>query len=371
LRSIGGVDLTEDNLDNQSGSQSSGSSGNSGGQGGSQSSGSSGNSGGQGGSQGSESSGNSGGQVGSQGSESSGNSGGQVGIQGSGSPGNSGEQGGNQGFKFPGSSSDGQSTDRGSGSPNTAFNRQNDSQKSGADNDKNDGQQDKAKGFPGSADGSAYAKGDRGQKVKPRNTANSGKDRITNANSDRAKPQPENSSSNPAEQKPPKQSPKLPPINAEQLTNLLRIAAIILMLVAGVAWYLWLQSRQEKITKQKERKFNQLPTIERIYWLMLKELRTSGSIKHSNETEWEFARSKTQQLNNNELQYPGLLGKLITEISGDYVAWRYGKKPPNDSSLNHKFERFCELHSEFYAAEQAKHKASSSMISQTKRRLIL
>jgi hypothetical protein len=139
------------------------------------------------------------------------------------------------------------------------------------------------------------------------------------------------------------------------------------MLVAGVVWYLWLQSRQEKIAKQKERKFNQLPTIERIYWLMLKELRTSGSIKHSNETEWEFALSKTQKLHANELQYPGLLGKLITEISGDYVAWRYGKKTPNDSSLNHKFDRFRELHSEFYAAEQAKQKAASSIISQAKK----
>jgi hypothetical protein len=305
LRSIGGVDLTEDNIDNQSGSQSSGSSMNSGGQGGSQGSGASGNSGGQG-------------------------------------------------------------TDRGSGSPDTAS----DSQNSGAASDKNDSQQDGAKSFPGSADSSAYAKGNQGQKVKPRDTANPGKDRITNSNSDRAKTQPENSSGNPAEQKSPEQQPKPPPINAEQLTNLLRIAAVILMLVAGVIWYLWLQSRQEKITKQKERKFNQLPTIERIYWLMLKELRTSGSIKHSNETEWEFARSKTQQLNTNELQYPGLLGKLITEISGDYVAWRYGKKPPNDSSLNHKFERFCELHSEFYAAEQAKRKASSSVVSQTKGHLI-
>jgi hypothetical protein len=53
---------------------------------------------------------------------------------------------------------------------------------------------------------------------------------------------------------------------------------------------------------------------------MLKELQTSGSIKYSNETEWELALSKTQQLNPNDLQYPGLLGKLITEISGDYVA---------------------------------------------------
>jgi hypothetical protein len=69
----------------------------------------------------------------------------------------------------------------------------------------------------------------------------------------------------------PAPQPKPPIINAEQLMNFLRIATIMLLLVAGVAWYLWLQSRQEKIVKQKEHKFNQLPMIERIYWLMLKE----------------------------------------------------------------------------------------------------
>lgn len=247
---------------------------------------------------------------------------------------------------------DNQSDDRGSGFPDNAANRRNDSPDSGAANGQNDGQRNGATGRNSP---------NRSQKFTPRDTTNLGNDRITNPNSDRVKPQPANSSSNPLDKKSPDQPPKPPSINAEQLTNLLRIVAIILMLVAGVAWYLWLQSRQEKIVKQKERKFNQLPTIERIYWLMLKDLRTSGSIKHSNETEWEFALSKTQKLNPNDLQYPGLLGKLITEISGDYVAWRYGKKAPNDTSLNHKFERFRELHSEFYAAEQAKRKASSNM----------
>ncbi len=228
---------------------------------------------------------------------------------------------------------------------------------SGSSGGQNGSQQ---KGTPGK---SFLGSPDRGQKVKPRDTTNPNNDQITNPTPDQAKSQPENR----PDKKSPDQPPKLPRINAEQLTNLLRIVAIILMLIAGVAWYLRLQSRQEKITKQKEHKFNQLPTIERIYRLMLKELRTSGSFKQSNETEWEFALSKTQQLNTNELQYPGLLGKLITEISGDYVAWRYGKKTPNDSSLNHKFERFQELHSEFYAAKQAKHKAASGIISQAKK----
>jgi hypothetical protein len=434
LRSIGGIDLTEDNPDKQNSSQNSGSSGSSGGQGSNQGFGSSGNSGGQGGSQGSGSSGNSGGQGGSQDSGSSGNSGGQGGSQGfgssgaqsgnqgfrfpwsssdgqsnnqgsgssgssgtqsnnqgsgssgssgtqsnnqgSGSSGSSGAQSNNQGFRFPWSSSDGQSTDRGSGSSDTASNRQNGSQNSGATGEKNNGQQNGATGksLPDSPDNLlrhssapvASTKGDRGQKNTPKDTNNSDNDRITNQNPGQTKPQLENISGNPIDKKSPDQPPKLPPINAEQLTNLLRIIAVILMLVAGVAWYLQLQSRQEKTAKQKERKFNQLPTIERIYWLMLKDLRTSGSIKHSNETEWEFALSKTQQLNTNELRYPGLLGKLITEISDDYVAWRYGKKPPNDSSINHKFERFRELHSEFHATEQARHKAASGIFSQAK-----
>jgi hypothetical protein len=313
LRSISGTDLTEDNPDSQNGIQ------------------------------GSRSSGNTDGQRSNQSAESSGHPGGQS---------------GNQGFRFPWSNSDERSGTQGSGSPDDAANRQNGSQDSGNFSGQNDGQRNGVTGKNSS---------NRGQKVTPRDTTNLGQDRITNPNPDRAKPQPKNRLGNPPAEKSPKKLPKQTPINTEQLTNLLRIAAIILMLVTGVIWYLWLQSRQEKITKQKERKFNQLPTIERIYWLMLKELRTSGSSKHSNETEWEFALSKTQKLHTNELKYPGLLGKLITEISGDYVAWRYGKKTPNDSSLNHKFERFRELHSEFYAAEQAKHKAESSMISQAKK----
>jgi hypothetical protein len=358
LRSIGGTDLTEDNPDNQNSNQGSGSPGNSGEQGGSQGSGSPGNSSGQGGNQGFGSPGNSGGQGGNQGFRFPWSSpDGQNTDRSSGSSSSSGGQSGSQGFRFPWSSPDEQSTDRGSRSSGSDSNRQNGSQNPGAAGGKNGNQRNGATGK------SLPSSPDRGQKFTSRDPNNPD----SNQNPDQAKPQPENSSGNPGEPKPPDQPPKLPPINAEQLTNLLRIAAVILLLVAGVTWYLWLQSRQEKIAKQKERKFNQLPTIERIYWLMLKELRTSGSIKHSNETEWEFALSKTQKLHANELQYPGLLGKLITEISGDYVAWRYGKKAPNDSSLNHKFDRFRELHSEFYAAEQAKHKAASSIISQAKK----
>jgi hypothetical protein len=376
LRSIGGIDLTEDDLYNQSGNQGSRSSGNSkgdnqglgaarnsdgqggsassnipGGQSGNQGFGSPRNSDRQGGSQGSASSNSPGAQGGNQGLGAFRNSDGQVGSQGSASFNSSGEQSDRAGSRLPWSSPKGQNIDRGASSSGSDSNRQNSSQDSGDSGDKNGIQRNGVTGK------SSPIAPDQSQKNTPINTKHP----------DRAKGQPADSSGHPDARKIPQQPPKLPPVNAEQLTNLLRIAVVILMLVAGVIWYLWLQGRQEKVVRQKEHKFNQLPTIERIYWLMLKELRTSGSIKYNNETEWEFALSKTQKLHGNNLQYPGLLGKLIVEISGDYVAWRYGKKAPNDNNLNHKFKQFRELHSEFYAAKQAKHKAASSIISQAKK----
>jgi hypothetical protein len=139
------------------------------------------------------------------------------------------------------------------------------------------------------------------------------------------------------------------------LMMMLRIGAVMLFMIAGVMWYLWWQSRYERALKQKERKFNQLPTIERIYLLMLKDLRAGGKIKRATETEWEFV------LLVNPL-YPGLLGKLIGEISADYVAWRYGQKSPNETSLTHKFERFREL----YSIELAKHQEKNNFISLAK-----
>jgi hypothetical protein len=155
---------------------------------------------------------------------------------------------------------------------------------------------------------------------------------------DRPKPAPEKAKSN--------------LIKPEQLMIFLRIAAVMLVLIAGVVWYLWLQNRHERVLKQKERKFNQLPTIERIYLLMLKDLRTGGKIKRATETEREFVLSVNPQ-------YPGLLGKLIAEISGDYVAWRYGQKSPNEASLTHKFERFREL----YSVELAEYRQKNNFIS--------
>ncbi len=155
-------------------------------------------------------------------------------------------------------------------------------------------------------------------------------------------------------------SPSAPAINPEQLMIFLRLGVIILLFIGGVIWYLWWQSRQDRVQKQKDRKFNQRPMIERVYWLMLKELRSTGSIKRSTETEWEFVLS-------NDPQYPGLLGKLITEISNDYIDWHYGKKPPNESILAQKFERFRELHS----AELVKRQAEKNFISQSKKMLHL
>jgi hypothetical protein len=161
-------------------------------------------------------------------------------------------------------------------------------------------------------------------------------------------------------QKDPSEPTKPPVFNSEQLMSFLRVTAVILLLILGVIWYLWWQGRQERVQKQKDRKFNQRPLIERIYWLMLKELRATGSIKLPTETEWEFVLI-------NDPQYPGLLGKLITEISHDYIAWHYGKKPPNEASLTQKFERFRELHS----AELAKRQAEKNFISQSKKMLHL
>jgi hypothetical protein len=160
----------------------------------------------------------------------------------------------------------------------------------------------------------------------------------------------------------PKPSPKNTPdptksnlIKPEQLMMMLRIGAVMLFMIAGVMWYLWWQNRYERALKQKERKFNQLPTIERIYLLMLKDLRAGGKIKRATETEWEFVSLVNPH-------YPGLLGKLITEISSDYVAWRYGQQPPNETSLTHKFERFREL----YSVELTKHRKKNNFISQGK-----
>jgi hypothetical protein len=159
-----------------------------------------------------------------------------------------------------------------------------------------------------------------------------------------------------------KPSPKTTPdsaksnlIKPEQLMMMLRIGAVMLFMIAGVMWYFWWQNRYERALKQKERKFNQLPTIERIYLLMLKDLRAGGKIKRATETEWEFV-SLVNPL------YPGLLGKLITEISSDYIAWRYGQQPPNETSLTHKFERFREL----YSVELAKQHKKNNFISQGK-----
>jgi hypothetical protein len=153
---------------------------------------------------------------------------------------------------------------------------------------------------------------------------------------------------------------KPPAINPEQLMIFLRLGVIILLFIGGIIWYLWWQSRQDRIQKQKDRKFNQRPMVERVYWLMLKELKSTGSIKRSTETEWEFVLS-------NDPQYPGLLGKLIAEISNDYIAWHYGKKPPNEATITQKFERFRELHS----AELAKRQAEKNFISQGKKVLHL
>jgi hypothetical protein len=333
LRSVGGIDLSQNNLDRSVVNGSAG-----------------GSSGGQGGISGNGSAGNSDNQSGIPGNGSAGNSDNQSGIPGNGSAGNSDNQSG-----IPGNESAGSSGNQGGISGNGASEGN-----SGSQSTRNS--EDIAAGQSGIS-----SPLNREQKVDSddnRSTKNNKKaiDRRAAQNKNRPQPQPKNLTQQLEPSPAPTPSIKTSSINSEQLMNFLRIVVIILLMVAGVIWYLRLQGRQEKIVKQKELKFNQLPTIERIYWLMLKELKISGSIKKSYETEWEFALSKTQQAAARELQYPGLLGKLITEISGDYVAWRYGKQTPNESSLNQKFERFKELHREFHGAELAKRKETSGII---------
>jgi hypothetical protein len=152
-----------------------------------------------------------------------------------------------------------------------------------------------------------------------------------------------------------KSTPKPVSINSEYLMNFLRVAVVLTLMIGLIIWYLRSQKSHDKILKQKEQKFNQKPLVERVYWLMIKELRASGRIKRKNETEWEFVLASNPQ-------YSGLLGQLIAEISADYIAWHYGRKSPNETSLTKKFDRFRELH----GAELAKHPVTNNLLTSSK-----
>jgi hypothetical protein len=145
---------------------------------------------------------------------------------------------------------------------------------------------------------------------------------------------------NPSASPSPSPKPSEAPLTPEQesrWTNIARVAAVLLTLAAGLIWYLRQQQRQQKIQQRKDRSFNQLPTIERVYLLMLIELRKTGAYRPPTKTEREFAHWTHPK-------YPGLLGQIIADISHDYVAWRYGKQSISNTIASQKFAQFQELH---------------------------
>jgi hypothetical protein len=132
----------------------------------------------------------------------------------------------------------------------------------------------------------------------------------------------------------------LTPQQESRWTNIVRVAAVLLALTAGLIWYLRQQQQQQKIQQHKDQKFNKLPTIERVYLLMLTELRKTGAHRSLTKTEREFAHWV-------DPKYPGLLGQVIADISADYVSWRYGKRKISNEVASQKFAQFRELHSPY------------------------
>jgi hypothetical protein len=141
----------------------------------------------------------------------------------------------------------------------------------------------------------------------------------------------------------PSLKPSETPLTPEQesrWTNIARVAAVLLALAVALVWYLRQQQQQQKIQQRKDQSFNKLPTIERVYLLMLTELRKTGAYRPLTQTEREFAHWV-------DPKYPGLLGQIIADISGDYVSWRYGKQQVSNEVASQKFAQFRELHSPF------------------------
>jgi hypothetical protein len=145
----------------------------------------------------------------------------------------------------------------------------------------------------------------------------------------------------------PSKAPEMSKEQQSQWTNIARVGVVLLALVAGLVWYLQQQKRQQKIQQRKDQSFNKLPTIERVYLLMLTELRKTGAHRPVTQTEWEFAQGAHHK-------YPDLLGQIIAEISGDYVAWRYGKQKISTAIVSEKFERFQQFHDAQLAKIQAR-----------------
>jgi hypothetical protein len=312
-----------------------GSGGNPGGQGFDQGNGSNGNSGSQGFGQGNGSGGNPGGLGFGQGNGSNKNPDGQGLSQGNGSSGNPGGLGFNQG-----NGSSGNPRGLGLGQGNGS---------NGNPRGLGLGQGNGANGNPR---GQGFGQGNGAKENPPGNGQN--KDDRQNIPGKKNSGQ-RSATNNPERQKSTPKPAKPPSINSEYLMNFLRVAVVLTLMISLIIWYLRSQKSHDKILKQKEQKFNQKPLVERVYWLMIKELRASGRTKRKNETEWEFVLASNPQ-------YSGLLGKLIAEISADYIAWHYGRKSPNETSLTKKFDRFRELH----GAELAKHPAANNLLTSSK-----
>jgi hypothetical protein len=156
----------------------------------------------------------------------------------------------------------------------------------------------------------------------------------------------------------PSVAPSKPPLTPEQekklqeqWTNIARVAMVILMITGGMIWYLRRQGTQERKQKAKRRQFEQLPQVEKLYRLMLKDLAQGQSLRRPPQTELEYSRIQ-------QLRCSSPIYKLIAEISADYVAWRYGNQSVNELALAEKFRRFQELYQQELARKSPSFKKS-------------
>jgi hypothetical protein len=138
-----------------------------------------------------------------------------------------------------------------------------------------------------------------------------------------------------------------------QWLNFLSVILLV-FLVLGTIWYFQRQQLpDEKAVMRKKLKSKEPMSIEQIYEFMLQELRLGGKVKLPYVTESEFARLI-------KLYYPGALSKVIAEISGDYVAWRYGQQPANEVITQQNFKLFCQLHNSMQSAKLGKNSSKST-----------
>jgi hypothetical protein len=148
----------------------------------------------------------------------------------------------------------------------------------------------------------------------------------------------------------PKVSPPPRPTKNQWLNFL--SATLLVFLVLGTIWYFQRQQPSDENVVRKKLKSQGPMSIEQIYEFMLQELRLGGKVKLPYVTESEFARLI-------KLYYPGALGKVIAEISGDYVAWRYGQQPANEAIMQQNFNLFCQLHNSMQSAKISKSSTKS------------